>query len=160
MASSSGDFGNEVIPETEREWLAGLLRRERGPLQSHVRTACRMLAHNKLGPIRADSTLHGGWRSTNVWSAKILMEMRLSDEAWTSPKVRGYDLESALSVRNMVLLGRILATAASGRTENRGAHFLLDFPETENARWRVVTRLESGAGGGIEFHKHSLKQST
>jgi succinate dehydrogenase/fumarate reductase flavoprotein subunit len=100
------------------------------------------------------------WRSTNVWSAKILMEMRLSDEAWTSPKVRGYDLESALSVRNMVLLGRILATAASGRTKNRGAHFRLDFPETANARWRVVTRLESGAGGGIEFHKHSLKQST
>jgi fumarate reductase (CoM/CoB) subunit A len=160
MAGGSGDFGNEVIAETEREWLAGLLRRERGPLQSDVRTACRMLAHNKLGPIRADSTLNEALAEYERMEREDLAEMRLSDEARTSPKVRGYELESALSVRNMVLLGRILATAASRRTESRGAHFRLDFPETDNARWRVVTRLESGAGGAIEFHKDSLKQLT
>jgi Fumarate reductase flavoprotein C-term len=159
MATSSGDFGNEVIPETEREWLAccaasaGLCNPMCGLLAACWPTTSSARFAPTVRCMRR-------WRSTNVWSAKILMEMRLSDEAWTSPKVRGYELESALSVRNMVLLGRILATAASGRTKNRGAHFRLDFPETDNARWRVVTRLESGAGGGIEFHKHSLKQST
>jgi succinate dehydrogenase/fumarate reductase flavoprotein subunit len=158
MATSSGDFGNEVIPETEREWLACC-----AASAGLCNPMCGLLAAcwpTTLGPIRADSTLHAPLAEYQRMERQDLTEMRLSDEAWTSPKVRGYELESALSVRNMVWLGRILATAASGRTKNRGAHFRLDFPETDNARWRVVTRLESGAGGGIEFHKHSLKQST
>jgi fumarate reductase (CoM/CoB) subunit A len=159
MAGSSGDFGNDVIPKAERDWLSGLLQRERGPLQSDVRTACRMLAHNKLGPIRDGGTLHEALTEYERMEREDLTEMRINDEARTSPKVRGYELESALSVRNMVLLGRILATAAVSRTESRGAHFRLDFPETDNARWRLVTRLQSGADGALEFHTDPLKQS-
>ena len=55
--------------------------------------------------------------------------MRLDDKARTSDRERGNELESALAVRNLVLLGRILATAALRRTESRGAHFRLDYPE-------------------------------
>ena len=36
------------------------MSRDSGPLQSDVRMACRMLAHNKLGPIREERTLQGG----------------------------------------------------------------------------------------------------
>ncbi len=84
--------------------------------------------------------------------------MRLSDEARTSEKVRGQELESALSVRNLALLGRLLATAALRREESRGAHFRLDFPETDDARWRVTTRLQSEPGGGIAFHTDPVKE--
>src|SRR5216684_3501955 len=39
------DSGDEnAIPESERAWLAGLLGRDSGPLQSDVRMACRALA--------------------------------------------------------------------------------------------------------------------
>ena len=48
---------SDAIPEAERAWLAGLMSRDSGPLQSDVRMACRMLAHNKLGPIREERTL-------------------------------------------------------------------------------------------------------
>src|SRR5215468_3528463 len=48
---------DSAIPESECSWLAGLLSRDRGPLQSDVRTACCLLAHNKLGPIREERTL-------------------------------------------------------------------------------------------------------
>ena len=116
-----------------------------------------MLAHNKLGPIRDGRTLDEALAEYERIEREDFTEMRLNDEARTSPKIRGYELESALSVRNMVLLGRILATAAVGRTESRGAHFRLDFPKTDDARWRVVTRLESGAGGAPEFYTDSLK---
>jgi len=66
-------------------------------------------------------------------------------------------LESALSVRNLALLGRILATAALARTESRGAHFRLDHQNTDDARWRVVTRIQVGANGALEAHVDPVK---
>jgi succinate dehydrogenase/fumarate reductase flavoprotein subunit len=83
--------------------------------------------------------------------------MRLDEKAATSHKVRGQELESALSVRNLALLGRILATAALRRTESRGAHYRVDHPQTDDARWRVVTRFERGSGGTLEFHEDPVK---
>jgi succinate dehydrogenase/fumarate reductase flavoprotein subunit len=83
--------------------------------------------------------------------------MRLDAEARSSDKVRGEELESALSVRNLALLGRILAIACLKRTESRGAHFRLDYPTTDDGRWRVVTRLQRGEHGEIEFHIDPVK---
>jgi succinate dehydrogenase/fumarate reductase flavoprotein subunit len=83
--------------------------------------------------------------------------MRLDERARRSDKGRGEELESALSVRNLALLGRILASAALARTESRGAHFRLDYPDTDDARWRVVTRLQPGANGTLEFHTNPVK---
>ena len=72
--------------------------------------------------------------------------------------MRGDELESALSVRNLALLGRILAAAALARCESRGAHFRLDYPATDDVRWRVVTRLQLGADGAIKFHADPAKE--
>src|SRR4029450_8114782 len=85
--------------------------------------------------------------------------IRLDERAATSDKVRGQELESALSVRNLALLGRILATAALRRTESRGAHFRMDHPETDNTNWRVVTRLEVGPRGALVFHADPVKEA-
>ena len=112
-----------------------------------------MLAHNKLGPIRDENTLQEALAEYERIECEDVPTMRLDEGARTSDKVRGYELESALSVRNLALLGRIVATAALRRTESRGAHFRLDYPETNDRLWRVVTRLQLGAEGKIEFHK-------
>jgi succinate dehydrogenase/fumarate reductase flavoprotein subunit len=85
--------------------------------------------------------------------------MRLDEGARSSQEVRGQELESALSVRNLALLGRILATAALARRESRGAHFRLDYPESDELRWRVVTRLQRGANGAIEFRTDPVKET-
>jgi fumarate reductase (CoM/CoB) subunit A len=151
--------GNDsAIPESECMWLAGLLDRNSGPLQSDVRIACRMLAHNKLGPIREERTLHEALAEYERIERQDVPAMRLNEQARSSDKVRGEELESALSVRNLALLGRLLAVAALKRTESRGAHFRLDFPDTDDTRWRVVTRLESSANNEIEFHTDSVKE--
>jgi succinate dehydrogenase/fumarate reductase flavoprotein subunit len=151
--------GDDAIPAHERAWLAGLMRRESGPLQSEVRHNCRMLAHNKLGPIRDAHTLQEALAEYERIEREDVPAMRLDAKARTSDKVRGEELESALSVRNLALLGRILATAALKRTESRGAHFRLDYPDTDETRWRVVTRLELGRDGALEFFTDPVKEA-
>jgi fumarate reductase (CoM/CoB) subunit A len=152
-------LAGDAIPEFERAWLSGLMRRDDGPLQSDVRTSCRMLAHNKLGPIRDERTLKEALAEYERIEREDVPAMRLDDKARASDKVRGEELESALSVRNLALLGRILATAALRRTESRGAHFRLDYSQTDDAHWRVVTRLELGADGALDFHTDPVKES-
>ena len=95
--------------------------------------------------------------STNASSARTCPRCGSTREPRRRDKVRGQELESALSVRNLALLGRILATAALRRTESRGAHFRLDHPQTDDAHWRVVTRFEWGPAGALEFHRDPVK---
>lgn len=151
-------IADDAIPQTESAWIAGLIGRNKGSLQSDVRASCRMLAHNKLGPIRDEKTLKEALLEYERIEREDVPVMRLDPKAQTSDKERGDELESALSVRNLALLGRILATAALRRTESRGAHFRLDYPKTDDAHWRVVTRLECGAGDAIEFRTDPAKE--
>ncbi|HMF22469.1 MAG TPA: FAD-dependent oxidoreductase [Pseudolabrys sp.] len=147
-----------AIPESERAWIAGLMSRHSGPLQSDVRTACCLLAHNKLGPIREERTLREALMEYERIEREDVPAMRLDDKARDSDKVRGEELESALSVRNLALLGRILAMASLERTESRGAHFRLDYPKTDDERWRLTTRVQLGANGTLAFFTDPLKK--
>jgi fumarate reductase (CoM/CoB) subunit A len=150
-------LGDNVIPEEEREWLSSLLERADGPYQGDVRMHCRMLAHDKLGPIRDENTLREALTEYERIENEDLQTMRLSEEARDTGKGRGEEIESALSIRNLALLGRILATAALEREESRGAHYRLDYPDTNDADWRKVTRLHRTDGGGIEFSTDPVK---
>jgi len=152
------DATADAIPDSERTWLAGLMSRDSGPLQSDVRMNCRMLAHNKLGPIREERTLKEALAEYERIEREDVPAMRLDDKARSSANVRGEELESALSVRNLALLGRILAVAALKRTESRGAHFRLDYPDADDRHWRVVTRLQLGANGTLVFYTDPVKE--
>jgi fumarate reductase (CoM/CoB) subunit A len=158
--SKKPSFGieNDSIPEAQSAWVFDLMRRDKGPLQSEVRTSCRMLAHNQLGPIREAKTLKAALVEYERIEREDIRAMRLDPKAQSSDGDRGNELESALSVRNLALLGQIVATAALRRTESRGAHYRLDFPNTDEANWRVVTRLDAGPGDTIEFHTEPVKE--
>ena len=148
-----------AIPKSEQAWLAELMTGDCGPMQSDVRIACRMLAHNGLGPIREERSLKEALAEYERIECEDVPTMRIDPRARGSNKIRGDELESALSVRNLALLGRILAFAASRRTESRSAHFRLDYPDTDDVRWRVVTRLQSGANNAIELYADPVKES-
>ena len=139
------------IPNESADWLERLIGRTGGPLQSDLRLQCRMLAHEKLGPIRDAEKCREALVEYARLETDEITEMRLSDEAGRSDKALGQELESALSVTNLALLGRLLATSAYHRQESRGAHYRLDFPDADDANWRVVTRLRQGEDGGIDF---------
>ena len=51
----------------------------------------------------------------------------------------------AIEVANMIQSALLVTTAASQREESRGAHYRLDFPETDDANWQrhVVLKLEN-----------------
>ncbi|MCZ6605622.1 MAG: FAD-binding protein [Alphaproteobacteria bacterium] len=148
----------DLIPADISGWIGALIERREGPLQADVRMRCRMLAHEKLGPIR-DAT---GCREAIAGFERIesdeVPHMRLGDAAQGSAKALGQELESALSVRNLTLLGRLLGTAALRREESRGAHYRIDFPETDDANWRAVTRLRQGPDGEMEFSTDPVKR--
>lgn len=146
------------IPEAERAWLAELMARDTGPLQGDLRLGCRMLAHEKLGPLRDATGCAEALAEYERIECEDIPRMRLSDEARAMETVRAQEIESALSVRNLTLLGRLLATAALAREESRGAHFRLDFPDSDEANWRAVTRLEQETSGSISLHKGPVKK--
>ncbi len=137
------------IPEEEAGWIARMLGRITGPLQADVRLECRLVATEELGPIRDAEGLRRALAEFDRIENEELPLMRLSPEAQTSKKVRGRELESAVSIRNLTLLGKLLATAALHREESRGAHYRMDFPETDDSKWRVATRLQRAPETGI-----------
>jgi fumarate reductase (CoM/CoB) subunit A len=149
----------DVVPASERQWLADVMRRDSGALQSDARMQCRMLAHHKLGPIRDEQTLKEALREYERIAREDVPAMRLGPGARNSDKMRGEELESALSVRNLALLGRVVATAALARRESRGAHFRLDYPDPDDARWRAITRVQFGASGEIELQTDLVKEA-
>ena len=154
------DHSEEIaIPDADRDWLLQLLDRSDGPLQSDVRQNCRMLAHEDLGAIRDAGRCASALAEFERIALEDVPLMRLADEARSSAKTRSLELESALSVRNLALLGRLLATAALHREESRGAHYRLDYPETDDEKWRVVTRLEQSPADEIVFHTDPVKAS-
>jgi L-aspartate oxidase len=59
--------------------------------------------------------------------------------------------------RNFLTVAMLVARAALWREESRGAHYRVDFPERDDARWRVhsIQRhdTEIGAGETIDFSK-------
>jgi fumarate reductase (CoM/CoB) subunit A len=146
-----------LIPEESADWLAGLIARKDGPLQADVRLNCRMLAHNNLGSIRTEEQCAEAIQEYERIDAEDVPNMRLSDEAHSSEKALGQELESALSVKNLSLLGRLLGTAALKRQESRGTHFRLDHQDADDENWCVVTRLEQGSGGEIVFEQDAVK---
>jgi len=159
LAKAEGGTMSKVdVPDDANDLLAELIGRDEGPLQADVRLRCRMLAHERLASIRNAEGCAAAFAEYAEIEAGEIPRMRLSDEARTSEKVRGQELESALSVKNLALLGRLLATASLAREESRGAHYRTDFPDTDDKNWSAVTRLEQGPDGEIVLHKDPLKQ--
>jgi L-aspartate oxidase len=48
--------------------------------------------------------------------------------------------------RNFLTVATLIARAALWREESRGAHYRLDFPERDDARWRVHSIIQKDAG--------------
>jgi succinate dehydrogenase / fumarate reductase flavoprotein subunit len=158
MAKADGATAPATIPEEERDWLGRMMSRADGVPQAEALQRCKMLAHEKLGPIRDRATCSAALEAFTEMEADAVPNLMLGAVAATSDRARGQELESAVGVRNLVLLGRLLATAALQREESRGAHFRLDHPERDDANWRLVTEMARETDGDIRFGIRPVKE--
>jgi L-aspartate oxidase len=53
------------------------------------------------------------------------------------PKDLGAAAIAGWEVQNMLTASALISTAAMSRTESRGCHFRLDYPDTDDAHWRM-----------------------
>ncbi len=56
------------------------------------------------------------------------------------------DLIAALELRNLLLIGEIIANAALKRTESRGSHYREDFPERDDSNWQQTITVKKVDG--------------
>ena len=58
----------------------------------------------------------------------------------------GRDLVAALELKNLLLVGKVVAHAALKRTESRGSHYREDFPERDDSGWTQAVRIRKVDG--------------
>jgi succinate dehydrogenase / fumarate reductase flavoprotein subunit len=101
----------------------------------HDRLKRIMFAH--AGIVRDAASMQAGLAA--------IAGLRAGLAAKGSPKVS--DLGRYYEVCNMLDVGEAVTRSALHREESRGAHFRLDHPERNDARWRVVTRVQQASDG-------------
>jgi L-aspartate oxidase len=94
-----------------------------------VRAALRSLMGRRAGPERDGTGLEDAGWAIDGWARYVL------GRQFGEP--RGWELQ------NMLLLSRLLVSAADLRRESRGTHQRQDFPERDDERWK----------GRIEFRR-------
>jgi L-aspartate oxidase len=124
------------VQETDAEAasVSGVTERDAGEIALAVRKRVRRLMWERVGILRTRQSL-----------TRALRELEQIERA------RSLRAPS----RNFVTVALLVARAALWREESRGAHFRYDFPERDDARWRVhsIARKSSDidASATIEF---------
>ncbi len=64
-----------------------------------------------------------------------------------------HELRLAWETRNMILSAEMKLRASLFRTESRGSHYRLDYPEVDDDNWRVWVNLYQGPDGAMRLEK-------
>lgn len=104
------------------------------------RAEIQVVGQAALGIIREEAELAAGQRNVE----------HLIDRLWRSGADSPGQLGEWLEHRSLLETAELGLVAARGRTESRAAHYRSDFPERDDERWRVVTKLRRARNGVIE----------
>src|SRR5206468_5041446 len=88
-----------------------------------VRSSLRSLMWRNVGIERNGPHLEESAEIISFWSRYVL------DKTFDSPA--GWELQ------NMLQVGALITKSASLRTETRGTHYRVDYPEMNDREWRV-----------------------
>jgi len=97
-----------------------------------IRNSVKSVMWRNVGVRRDQEGLEEAAENIDRWSRYVLARQFGDPTGW--------------ELQNMLLLARLIVTAALERKETRGAHVRTDFPQTDDANWRrhVTFRLGSG----------------
>ena len=97
------------------------------------------------------------WRFCGTMKTEAGLTTALAQLEAIEPEVRGLhagsgaELREALETRNMLAVGRLVATASALRQETRGCFWRVDYPVPDNDNWVKNIILSRGADG-IQAH--------
>src|SRR5918993_2075026 len=95
-----------------------------------VKSSLRSVMWRNVGIERSAERLAETREIISFWG-RYVMDKTFDPAALGPAAVAGWELQ------NMLAVCHLIATAALTRTESRGAHYRTDFPERDDANWRV-----------------------
>lgn len=82
-----------------------------------IRNSLKSLMWRSIGITRSDELLAAAMQQLDFWANYVCRRDLMEPEGW--------------ELQNMMLIGRVMATAARERCESRGVHARSDYPETD-----------------------------
>ncbi len=136
LKAQQGQPSREQV-EAEREWVVAPLRRKEGILPREMEETAARIMWQQVGPARTEAGMRAGLDKLLRLEAH-LDQLRARDL---------HELMRANEVRDLLLIGKIMATAALYRRESRFGiyHRRLDCPEMEDA-WNGQVRVKNEGG--------------
>jgi L-aspartate oxidase len=95
-----------------------------------VKSSLRSVMWRNVGIERTGDRLTETREIISFWS-RYVMDKSFDHATLGAGAVAGWELQ------NMLTVCYLISSAADARTESRGAHFRMDFPERDDAHWRA-----------------------
>ncbi len=127
-------FKSHKFPESPaaEQWLYSSLTRQKEKIVlSHDKMELRKLMSDYVGIVRSTDRLKMARDRVNVILKAI------------DSYYRGHPVSYAVvELRNIALVANLIIRSASRRKESRGLHYILDYPETDDNKWRRNTIIK------------------
>ncbi len=139
-ARGASPIGRDLL-ESKLEGILSLKKTKGGQNPSKVKEVLQKTAWENLLVVRSDESLN-----------QILQEIaRMRNDVCPRLSIEnGRDLIAALELRNLLLVGEIVANAGLKRTESRGSHYREDYPERDDSNWQRAMTVRK-VDGGMQF---------
>src|SRR6185295_13492898 len=96
-----------------------------------VTSSLRSVMWRNVGIERTGQRLAETREIIGFWSRYVMDKTFTPSEIGAAAAVSGWELQ------NMLTACHLIATAADVRTESRGAHYRLDYPQRDDEKWKV-----------------------
>ena len=150
--------GNRAIAKTRRgmaeetaDLLGRPLNRDSGTNPFELRSAIQELNWNKVGLARTEPDLSTAVNEIEAIASEAA-KMRV-----TGGRVYNMMYTTALDLRSMIDVSRMVVASSQAREETRGAHFRMDFPQQNDETGFYNNRLRRGGNGFPEIAKTPVK---
>ena len=127
---------SERTLQAEETRIAGILARQGGPRHSHVRKQMNALMSDYVFIFRNATDLE-----TAVAGLREVREAAATMTVMDKSKTFNTDLIGLLETESLVDVAMPIALGALGRDESRGAQARTDFPDRNDDKWLVHTRM-------------------